>query len=107
MALLNVKKLEDSGFLDEFLGFAERYDELYNNDLMISALTWVSNKNSYDMIRFFLAPNSFESVIPFTAQDFISMNVHTLACWQERITDICAMLDEKKVLYLRLLSFYE
>lgn len=119
---LNEKKLVDSGYLDWFLAFCERYNDVFftygksvnagnSNNSSCSFLSiakgWVEDKK-YDSIRYFLKDTSpFSSTCPFTSYEFIAMDPSAFDHWKDYVTLTCALHDERDALYDELLSFYE
>lgn len=103
---LNQHKLLQTDFTDRFLGFTERYDEILDASVTSLAEYWVENRN-WNYIRYFLSNAPVEYSIPFTIRSFISMSTCEMEYWQDHVTDISALLDEKLALYNEMISFYE
>ena len=103
--MINKEKLLQSDFLDRFLGFMESYSKYWSSYAIFLAKDWV-DLEYYDEILSFLR-NEKELKVPFTMQYFLYMSIYDFECWQNRFSDMCSLLDEKKALYEEFLTFYE
>ena len=104
--ILNEEKLLNSDFLDRFIGFAQRYEQIIGNPLVSSVQNWIFKKE-FDSIGYYLDCSSCDHLLPFTAEQFITMEPGDLLFWQDFITKKCAVLDERKALRQVFFAFYE
>lgn len=102
---INITLPEGTDFCKRFLDFAKRFDEIkdYNN-LLQSATTWVETAN-YEYIMYFLKPEPYVSLLPFTLTEFIEMSAEQISIWQNYCRKLQNILDEKEALYNELLSY--
>ena len=73
MAKLNLEKLLKTDFIDRFLGFLEKYDEVRDTYIYHRAQKWINEKN-FDSIRYFLNTTPIETSLPISLNQFVSMN---------------------------------
>lgn len=106
---LNVKRLLASGFIDRFLGFLKDYDEMFNNNVLDTAVTkWLKHgEEEYEYIKFFLNVTTIEYQMPTTIYEFVSMSPDEHIAFQKKCARICALLDKKRALYQEFNTFYE
>ena len=101
---ITVNLPEGSDFGKRFLDFAKRFDEIKISNLLQSATTWVETAN-YEYIMYFLKPEPYVSLLPFTLKEFVEMNIEQISIWQNYCTRLQNLLDEKESLYNELLSY--
>lgn len=93
-------------FLNRFLDFAKRYDNFTHSNIYQTSTVWVNEKN-YDYILYFLKADSFESIIPITLKEFVSMSKMEIEAWHDYLIELQHLYDEKHSLYKELLSYYK
>lgn len=96
--------LLQSNFLQLFLDFAKRYDDVYHFDLMSSAIKWIEERN-YDNIRYFLSCTLFENTIPFTLSEFVTMDYEEIKAKQKKYSPRVELFNEEKALYKELMKY--
>lgn len=101
LKILNQKALEESHFLDRFLGFIEAYDAINETIFFESAKKWVEKKD-FHAIKCYLLSNPIEYSCPFTIKDFAFMTEEEIKFAKEQSVKILALLDEKKALNFEL-----
>lgn len=104
---LNVQKLLESGFINRFKDFTQRYEEAFKkNKITEVAEDWIK-KEDYDYIGHFLRTTHFERVLPFSAEEFIKMEYIKFRNMQYVVSERCKIADEKESLYKEFQTFYE
>ena len=101
----NEGALEDSFFFDRFLGFVERYDEVFKKQSLPSAEKWVSEKD-YASIGHFLKPNVSEGFFSISYHELSFIPVEVLPYIHRSAKQIAPVLDEQEALYEELMQAY-
>lgn len=105
---LNKEKILETDFIDRFLGFVERYDDIYDTNHSIDMEGHIASQNFYSIHKF-IKPKISDSInfAPFSIKQFLSMSIEEIIHFQEYFSKIYSLIDEKKALYEEFLSFYE
>ncbi len=102
----NESILEDAFFFDRFLGFVERYDEVFKKQSLPSAEKWVSKKD-YASIGHFLKPNVSEGFFSISYHELSFIPVEVLPYIHRSAKQIAPVLDEQEALYEELMQAYK
>lgn len=101
---INIILPEGSDFCKRFLDFIQRFEEIKDYNLLQSATVWVETAN-YEYILYFLKPDPYVALLPFSLKEFVEMNAEQISIWQNYCTKLQDLLDEKESLYNELLSY--
>lgn len=99
-----LNELRDSFFLDRFLGFVERYDEINKTDLFHIASKWVETKN-FDAIYYCLKCSHPQSTICLSHVMLANMTEEELFAFQDYSKKMAPLLDEEKALCAELAGY--
>lgn len=90
-------KLKDSFFLDRFLGFVERYDEVKKTNMMYTAEKWVKEKD-FDAIYYCLKLSNPDAMVCLSHIELANMTEEELLALQDFSKKMAPLLDEEKAL---------
>lgn len=106
MAELNKEKLLNTDFIDRFLCFIKKFDNVCRKNTLSFVQKWI-DEEEYDYIKSFLLITSIETVIPITMHEFATMVPEKILAFQNFCSSVSALLNEKQTLYEEFNSFYE
>lgn len=104
--LLNTQKLLNSDFIDRFVGFVEKYDEVRETNNLISVKKWIDN-GDYSYIKYFLHLSPMESMVHLSIYELLNLSVDDFNNLQDSCSKLAILLDEQRALYEEFLTFYE
>jgi len=96
--------LKDNFFLDRFLGFIERYDEVSKTNMIYTASKWVKDKD-FDAIYYCLKLFLPDSMVCLSHVELANMTEEELFALQEFSKKMAPLLDEEKALYHELCGY--
>ena len=106
MAELNKEKLLNTDFIDRFLSFIKKFDDVCSKNTLSFVQKWI-DEEEYDYIKSFLFITSIETMLPITIHEFTTMTPEKLLSFQNFYIKLSDLLNEKQALYEELNSFYE
>lgn len=101
----NLQSLEDSFFFDRFLGFIEKYDEVFEKHTLPTAEKWVAERDC-SSISYFLNLYSKESMFHISYRELAAIPFEYLEEFQKKAQKIVPLLDEQMALYSELMLTY-
>jgi len=99
-----LNELKDSFFLDRFLGFVERYDEVNKTDLIPIASKWVETKD-FNAIYYCLKSSHPHSTVCLSHVMLANMTEEELFALQDFSKKMAPLLDEEKALCAELARY--
>lgn len=105
MTKVDEQKLKDSDFINRFLLLTKEYDDTFDTVVFSSAQKW-ANEKSYDSIKYFLMPSTFDNMLPFSKRKFVEMDIEELLVYQSTMRIVLEILDKKEQLYHELITYY-
>ena len=102
----NEQSFLSSDYVDRLLTFAQKYDEVFEKDVVAFVKKRLEEKRYYD-IRHFLRTSPYETTFTMPVKEFSNLSVDDFRSLRDYYKKVSDLIETKIALHEEILSFYD